>query len=156
MRFLVEIEGTAYSRHKEAFKRLLAKHGLRWKGTLDRPLWAGAAERVTAEFERDEGRDILLRAVLRWDGRLKSKLLEDLKAWAWEVGGRVSEDPGPNLEEASDDIEQALRLWDMIYKPNEEWLRGQGRPASWIEEDVRRWKRLRQEGGPGRRGGFSG
>src|SRR3989304_3693605 len=94
MRFLVEIEGTAYSRHKEAFKRLLAKHGLRWKGTRDRPLWAGAAERVTAEFERDEGRDILLRAVLRWGGRLKSKLLADLKAWAWGGGGGGAGGPG--------------------------------------------------------------
>lgn len=145
MRFRFDLPGDAYSKHKEAFKRLLAKHGLRWKGTLERPLWAGASERVSAEFDRDAQQDVLRRAVLRWEGRLKSKLLEDLRAWTWEVGGQASEEEGPPAEAVVDDVELALRLWDMVYKPNEAWLRVQGRPSAWIEEDVRRWKRMRAE-----------
>lgn len=145
MRFRIDLEGDAYSKHKDAFKRLLAKHGLRWKGTLDRPLWTSASERVSAVFDRDEVRDILRKATLVWEGRKKSPLLEDLKAWAWQLGGKVTEETGPAPEDVVDDVEQALRFWDIVYKPNVDRLRVQGRPKSWIDEDVRRWKRMRQE-----------
>lgn len=144
MRFRFELDGDAYSRNKEAFKRVLAKHGLRWKGTLERPLWTGGSERVTAVFDRDAERDVLRHAVLLWEGRTKSKLLEDLKAWTWEVGGKAEEEKGPAVEEVSDEVEAALHFWDLVYKPNVDWLKAQGRPAAWIEEDVRRWKRQRQ------------
>lgn len=144
MRFRFELEGDAYSRSKEAFKRVLAKHGLRWKGSLERPLWASNMERVSAVFDRDAAADILRHASLVWEGRTKSRLLEDLKEWAWQVGGRGQEEMGPAAEDVSDDVETALRFWDIVYKPNEAWLRSQGRPNAWIEEDLRRWKRARQ------------
>ncbi len=145
MRFRFDLEGEAYSKNKEAFKRLLAKHGLRWRGTLERPIWAGDAERVSAVFDRDEAKDVLVKASLLWEGRKKSGLLEDLKAWSWQVGGMVSEEKAPAAEEVADDVEKALVFWDVVYKPNVDWLRVQGRPRSWIEEDLRRWKRRRQE-----------
>jgi len=145
MRFRFDLEGDAYSKHKEAFKRLLAKHGLRWQGTLERPIWASRGERVIGVFERDETRDVTRHATLVWEGRAKSRLLEDLKAWAWEIGGKVEEETGPAADQVKDDVEDALRFWDLVYKPNVDWLRVQGRPAAWIEEDLKRWKRRRQE-----------
>ncbi len=145
MRFRFDVDGPAYSKHKEAFKRLLAKHGLRWRGTLSRPLWGSAAERVSAVFDRDEARDVLIKATLVWEGRKKSKLLEDLKAWVWQIGGTGSEDSGPAAKDVADDVEQALRLWDLVHKPDVDRLADQGRPRAWIEEDMRRWKRRRQE-----------
>lgn len=145
MRFRFELKGDLYSKHKDAFKQILAKHGLRWQGTLERPLWAGTTERVVAIFERDPDRDRLVRASLVWEGRRKSPLLEDLKAWAWQVGASVSEEKGRAADEVVADVEKALDLWDVVHKPNVERLREQGRPKAWIEEDVRRWKRQRQE-----------
>lgn len=145
MRFRLEIPGDLYSRHKDSFKRILAKHGLRWKGTLDRPAWASPSERVGGSFDRDEAKDVLRRASLTWEGRKKSALLEDLKAWAWQIGGAVEEDHGKAAGEVVDDVEKALELWDLVHKPNVERLREQGRPKEWVEEDVRRWKRQRQE-----------
>jgi len=145
LRFRFELEGDAYSKHKDAFKRLLARHGLRWKGTLERPVWTSGTERVSATFNRDESADVLRRATLLWDGRKKSALLEDLKAWAWQLGGTVAEEASPGPEEVVDDVETALRVWDIVYKPDIDNLSGQGRPRAWIEEDVRRWKRMRQE-----------
>jgi hypothetical protein len=145
LRFRLELEGDAYSKHKDAFKRLLARHGLRWKGTLERPLWASGSEQVSATFDRDEGADVLRAATLWWDGRKKSALLEDLKAWAWQVGGTVAEESSPAPEEVADGVEAALRFWDVVYKPDIDSLLGQGRPPAWVEEDVRRWKRMRQE-----------
>ncbi|HEY7588107.1 MAG TPA: hypothetical protein VIB49_05100 [Thermoplasmata archaeon] len=144
MRFRFDLDGDAYSEKKEAFKRILAKHGLRWKGTLDRPLWASPAEKVTAVFDRDQEKDILRHASLVWEGRTKSKLLEDLKAWIWEIGGKAEEEKGPAVEDVSEDVERALHFWDIVYEPNVDALRAQGRPDSWIEEDVRRWKRQRR------------
>ena len=42
-------------------------------------------------------------------------------------------------------MERALTLWDIVNKPDVDRLRERGRPSAWIEEDVRRWKRRRQE-----------
>ncbi len=144
MRFRFELNGEAYSRNKEAFKRVLAKYGLRWKGTLERPLWQSGGERVTAIFDRDADKDLLRHATLLWEGRTKSKLLEDLKEWTWEVGGKAEEERGPAVQEVSDEVEKALHFWDLVYEPNVDWLKAQGRPEAWIEEDLRRWKRQRQ------------
>ena len=144
MRFRFEVDGEAYSRHKDAFKRVLAKHGLRWQGNLEHPLWASRAERVSAVFDRDEAHDVLRRATLVWQGQKKSDLLEDLKGWSWEVGGRVEEEMGPAADDVNQEVEEALRFWDIVYKPNVDWLASQGRPRAWIEEDLRRWKHQRQ------------
>jgi len=144
MRFRFEVDGEAYSRHKDAFKRVLAKHGLRWQGNLEHPLWASRAERVSAVFDRDEAHDVLRRATLVWQGQKKSDLLEDLKRWSWEVGGRVEEEMGPAADDVNQEVEEALRFWDIVYKPNVDWLASQGRPRAWIEEDLRRWKHQRQ------------
>src|SRR5436305_1986235 len=54
MRFRFEMAGDVYSKHKESFKRLLAKHGLRWRASLDRPFCASGTERVPAVSDRDE------------------------------------------------------------------------------------------------------
>src|ERR687888_159233 len=95
MRFRFEMDGETYSKHKDSFKRLLAKHGLRWRGSLDRPFWASGTERVSALFDREAEKDVLRSASLIWESASKSRLLEDLKAWAWEIGAKASEDrPG--------------------------------------------------------------
>jgi len=145
MRFRFEMDGDVYSKHKDSFKRLLAKHGLRWRGSLDRPFWASATERVTGLFDRDAEKDLLKSATLTWESAGKSRLLEDLKAWAWEVGARAVEDRSPSAEEVTDEVEQALRYWDIVWKPNEDILKAQGRPQAWIDADVKRWKQQRQE-----------
>ncbi len=144
MRFRFELDGEAYSKHKEAFKRILAKYGLRWQGSLERPLWRSTAERVSAVFDRDEAHDVLRHATLVWEGAKKSGLLEDLKGWSWEVGGKAEEEKGPAVDAVSDEVNEALRFWDIVYQPNIDWLKAQGRPDAWIEQDVRRWKRQRQ------------
>jgi hypothetical protein len=145
MRFRFEMDGETYSNNKESFKRILAKHGLRWKGSLERPFWASGSERVTALFDRDQEKDVLRGAILVWEGVKKSTLLEELKGWAWEVGAKGSADRSPSAEEVTDEVEQALRSWDLIWEPNVDLLRAQGRPKTWIEADVKRWKQRRLE-----------
>lgn len=145
MRFRFEMDGETYSKNKDSFKRLLAKHGLRWRGTLERPLWGGGTERVTALFDRDAEKDVLRRVGLVWESAKKSTLLEDLKAWAWEVGAKAEEAQSPSAEDVADEVEEALRNWDIVWKPNVDSLKAQGRPKAWIEADVKRWKQRRQE-----------
>src|SRR2546421_6952281 len=111
MRFRFEMDGDVYSKNKDSFKRLLAKHGLRWRGSLDRPFWASGTERVTAVFDRDEGKDALRSATLVWESAGKTRLLEDLKAWAWEAGAKAGEDSTPSAEDVTDEVEKALRYW---------------------------------------------
>src|SRR5437867_3854793 len=122
MRFRFEMPGDTYSKNKESFKRILARHGLRWRGSLDRPFWASGSERVTALFDRDQEKDVLRNATLVWESAKKSTLLEDLKAWAWEVGAKAVEDRAPSAEEVTDEVEQALRYWDIVWKPNVDFV----------------------------------
>ncbi len=145
MRFRFQMDGDTYSKNKESFKRVLAKHGLRWRGTLERPFWASVTERVTAVFDRDAEKDVLRSASLVWESAKKSPLLEDLKAWAWQVGAHAVEDRSPSADEVTDEVEAALHYWDLVWKPNVDWLKAQGRPKTWIDADLRRWKRERQE-----------
>lgn len=145
MRFRFEMPGDIYSKNKDSFKRLLARHGLRWRGTLDRPFWANGTEQVIAVFDRDSEKDVLRNAALIWESARKSTLLEDLKAWAWQVGAKAEEDRSPSVEEVTDEVEVALRYWDIVWKPDVVSLKAQGRPDSWIEADLQRWKRRRQE-----------
>src|SRR5439155_14277525 len=42
----------------------------------------------------------------------------------------------PSAEDVTNEVEQALRYWDIVWKPNEDWLKAQGRPRAWIEADV--------------------
>src|SRR5436853_6921733 len=56
MRFRFEMVGEVYSHNKESCKRLLAKHGRRWRGRLVRPVWASSTDRVTADGDRGDER----------------------------------------------------------------------------------------------------
>src|SRR5207247_9755684 len=89
MRFRFEMPGDTYSKNKESFKRILARHGLRWRGSLDRPFWASGRERVTALFDRDQEKDVLRNATLVRESGKKPTLPEHHKAWAGEVGAKA-------------------------------------------------------------------
>ena len=109
MRFRFELDGEAYSKHKDAFKRVLAKHGLRWQGSLEHPLWASRAERVSAVFDRDEAHDVLRSATLVWQGPKKSELLEELRRSAWEDGGSAAGETAHAAAEVSAEVPDGLR-----------------------------------------------
>ena len=146
MRFRFVVEGAAYSKHKDAFKDVLRRHGLSFKGSRDTFVWSSRQESVTATYERDEARDLTIKADLVWQSRKKTPLLNALKEWVWSVGGRGGEedDAAPDAG-ATDAIERELAVWDAVHRPDEERLRKEGRPETWIERDVRDWKRKRTE-----------
>lgn len=146
MRYRFRLEGPAYSRHKESLKRLLAKHGLRWRGDREAFVWAGTSERVIATYERDPQRDVTLSAELVWESRKKTEFLEDLKEWVWSVGGEGGQDEtGPPTTTAKALVERELAVWDVVHKPDATRLRAEGRPDAWIQRDLREWKRRRDE-----------
>src|SRR2546426_2285632 len=105
MRFRFDMPGETYSKNKESFKRILARHGLRWRGSLDRPFWASGSQRVTALFDRDQEKDVLRNVTLIWESAKKSTLLEDLKACAWEDGAKAFEDRRPSAQQVTDQDE---------------------------------------------------
>lgn len=146
MRFRFVLDGTAYSKHKDAFKAILRRHGLAYKGTRDTFVWSSRQESVTALFDRDEARDVTLRATLVWQSRKKTPLLGELKEWIWSVGGKSEEDTAAAEDaKAMEAVERELVFWDAIHKPDVERLRADGRPASWIDRDIREWTRKRTE-----------
>ncbi len=144
MRYAFYLEGQAYSQNKEAFKDLLKKHGLRWKGSFDEPWWGSEREKVEASFQRDQARDVTLSATLVWRGRGATPLLAQLQAWTLSVGGRVeAEEKAPTVHRPATAHE--LEFWDILNKPDEKYMRAEGRPRRWIELDMKDWRRRRKE-----------
>ncbi len=146
MRFRFVVDGTVYSKHKDAFKGILRRHGLAFRGTRETFVWSSRSESVTALYERDEEHDVTLKAELLWQSRKKTPLLNELKEWVWSVGGRggESEDEGA-APDASEAVSRELAIWDAVHKPDAERLRAEGRPEAWIEKDMKAWKRKRAE-----------
>ena len=73
MRYRFLLDGQAYSKNKNSFKKMLRKHKLSFKGTFGNFIWKSEKEEVRAEFERDEKMDVTLSAILIWEGRRKTE-----------------------------------------------------------------------------------
>lgn len=145
MRFRFVLDGGKYSKRKRDFKKLLKENGLRWRGNMAEFVWEGKRERVVAEFERDEERDVTTQATLTWEGRAKTPFLNALKTWVFSLGGKSSEEKitREDTKAAKARVEQELAFWDAIHKPDTDALRAAGRPEDWIERDLAQWKRER-------------
>jgi|SRR5437867_2793019 len=146
MRFRFTLDGAAYSKNKDAFKEILKRHGLGFKGSRDTFVWSSRSESVTAMYERDEARDLTIRADLLWQSRKKTPLLNELKEWVWSVGGHGGEEDDATPDKGTTDaVERELAVWDAVHRPDGERLRREGRPEAWIERDLKDWKRKRTE-----------
>src|SRR3989442_10668615 len=129
MRFRFVLDGATYSRNKDAFKAVLKRHGLTFRGSRDTFVWSSRSESVTAVFERDEARDLTVKAELAWQSRKKTALLNELKEWVWSVGGHGGEEDDAGADKgAADAIDRELEIWDAVHKPDAERLRRDGRP----------------------------
>ena len=149
MRFRFALDGPNYSRHKAAFKKMLREHRLSWRGNMTEFVWVGSKERVRAEFERDEAKDVTTRATLTWEGTAKTPLLNEMKAWAFSLRGKAEEVKAPKptgsaAKERTERLERDLEFWDRLHRPDVDALHIAGRPAEWIERDVREWKKARE------------
>jgi len=137
-------EGSVYSSNKATFKTILRKHGFVWKGKLGDFIWLGNDEKVIAEFERDPERNVTLSATLIWSGKKRTDFLKELEKWAEDVGGKKAE--GKSRAPSQDKrIQQELKFWDKLNKPDKERLRAEGRPNDWIKKDLREWRKKRNQ-----------
>ena len=146
MRWRFVLVGTRYSKDKAQFKKLLQEHRLIWRGNMTTFLWQGAKERVRAEYERDPKKDVTLTATILWEGRAKTRFLNELKTWVFSLGGEAAEEKVTKeaTAAAKERAEQELALWDAVHEPDVTALRAQGRPEEWIERDVKAWKKARE------------
>lgn len=131
-----KLDGRVYSKNKEAFKTLLKKHGIYWKGTFAEPWWGSDNEKVTALFERDQVREITIAAVLTWEGAAESPFLQEFKAWCYGLKAQELSVKASDMKGSADDI----MFYDMIYKPQPAYLESSGRPKAWIEKDMQRFE----------------
>jgi hypothetical protein len=131
-----KLDGRVYSKNKEAFKTLLKKHGIYWKGTFVEPWWGSDSEKVTALFERDQVRDITIAAVLTWEGETESPFLKEFKTWCYGLKAQELSVKASDMKRSVDDI----MFYDMVYKPQAAYLESSGRPKSWIEKDMQRFE----------------
>src|SRR2546428_217761 len=153
MRFRLVVDGTAYSKHKDAFKDILRKHTLSFKGSRDTFVWSSRQESVTATYERDEAKDLTIKADLVWQSRKKTPLLNALKEWVWSVGGHGGgkDDAAPGAG-TKDAIPRGLAAWDAVPKPRPERPAQRGRRRRGGGGD-RNFFGPRARGGGGRRPG---
>ncbi|MCK4455815.1 MAG: hypothetical protein KAU99_05655 [Thermoplasmata archaeon] len=139
-----DLEGSTYSNNKADFKRILRKHGLRWKGSLGNFEWIGRDDKVTAYFDRDEQKGITLNARLVWEGKKKSDFLSELTDWIKSLHGAPVR-RGGLTKDTKQKIQRELEFWDKIHEPSVEAMKAEGRPESWITKDLEEWKAKRKE-----------
>jgi hypothetical protein len=144
MRVAFTVSGEAYSEHKNALKKLLKAHGLKWLGNLDNVWWGSATERLYAKYDRDEERNMTTAAHLTWDGKAKSAFLNELRAWVSEADGKEDRSPPKTDAKARKQLDLALSFWESITKPDTEQLQETGRPKAWVEKDLDDWKKRRE------------
>jgi len=136
-----KMDGRAYSKNKEAFKQLLKKHGIYWKGTFQDPWWGSTTDKVKAEYERDQERNITISATLTWEGDGESPFLKEFKAWCL---GLKAEETSKKVSQTKGTMDEIL-LFDMVYKPQEAYLETTGRPRAWIDKDLERFEAERNK-----------
>lgn len=139
------IRGIDYSQNKTDFKKLLAKHGLKWKGHMHHAIWGSNRETITGVFIRDEDRNITLTATLTWEGEEDTEFLTEFKKWVTALIPKTdhSEILGIKQDDINRRIQQELELWDITHKPDIKHLKTSGRPVEWIKNDIENWKRER-------------
>lgn len=140
-----ELEGEVYSEHKADFKRILRKYSLKWKGSMNDFQWVGESDRVTAHFDRDEQRDITLKARLIWEGKKKTDFLSALAEWVRSLEGKPVEKGRKPPRKSREKIQKELEFWDKIHEPPVEAMKAEGRPESWISKDIEDWEKRRKE-----------
>jgi hypothetical protein len=138
------LDGATYSEYKSGFKKLLRRHGLKWRGSMGDFVWIGEKDKVVAEFERDTERDVTISATLKWIGKKKTDFLKELETWAKDLGAEKPEVSGVD-KSADKKIKQELEFWDELHKPDKERLKAEGRPESWIEKDMKVWRKKKRQ-----------
>lgn len=143
------MDGATYNEHKDGFKAILKRHGIKWKGTRFNVWWGSETEKVVATYDRDEDADVTLGATLCWHGlkgQSSSDCLEELRTWAAEVGakkGAVASKAAAKVRKDKQSKEQ--KVWSMVWKPQADALRSQGRPKSWIDRDVEAFEQEKEQ-----------
>lgn len=149
MKYEFVLEGKDYSENKGEFKKLLAKHGLKWKGTMEMPLWGNERESVRGSFERDSEKDVTLSATLTWEGKDRTQFLAGFRKWAGKfklkkVVKASAKEKRERKIDAKRLVAKELEFWDSFHKPDAEALRQDGRPDKWIGSDIEEWKKQRR------------
>jgi hypothetical protein len=135
------IPGINYHPNKIKFKQLMKRYGLEWIGTRELPIWGNTETKVTANFKRDEQKDINIEAT--FDIKGEGAAVEAISKFIVEIFG------GKEVKEKPQDMQNAvgrkLKLFDMVWKPNVEELKRRGIPKSYIEYLIKRYNERRKE-----------
>lgn len=108
-----QLEGMVYSTNKANIKKVFKKHGLDWKGTMEKPRWASETESISATFERSEG--VTIDAILIFEGPKDSEFFKEFKQYILTLGTKTIQN---KLDAAQAKINRELKYFDMVYKPN--------------------------------------
>lgn len=141
MKIKFVIEGINYSKNKKEFKKILKKHDLKWKGSINYPFWRNDNEKIKGEFKRDDEKDITISATLIWESDEKTPFFIEMEKWISNLDCEISE----IIEDNNYKIKRKLEFWDKIHKPCIEFLKSTKRPEKWIEKDIERWRNERMQ-----------
>ncbi|MDI6889037.1 MAG: hypothetical protein QMC78_05070 [Methanocellales archaeon] len=140
MKTKFEFKKDAYSAKKEAFKKIIKKHGLGWrKGS--RPYtgsWVSKTEKLYAEWSAEKNTGLFI-----YEGK-NADFLKELKSFVKSIGGKITKGYVPGKDEIDAIVEQRLKY--IIHEGRyPETLRKAGAPESYIKAAVASWEKLKKE-----------
>lgn len=135
-----ELPGQAYHDTKSEFKKLLKKHGIKWRGTMQSPFWKGKDDAIAGKFKKDQ-EGVTQEALLTWYGTDDTEFYEEFREYCLSVGGKVTEQTG--LTAIGPDKIDKLKVFEFDYDMEMSSLKSA--PAGFRKAGEKEWFRKREK-----------
>ena len=117
------VKGIGYHNNKIEFKKLIKKYNLKWSGSQTAGRWSNETTDVRVYFVRDAEKDLTIETQFEIEG-IGDGFEEISKFIETQMKGEKKSEEESNWD---------LEVFEIIYKPNEEYLKSVGAPESYIK-----------------------
>jgi hypothetical protein len=129
------VRGLGYHDNKKEFKTIIKKHNLKWGGSPTAGRWSAQFTDIRVRFIRDDEKDITLESQFEIEGQ--GEVFDEVCKFIEEVM--------KGEKKAEEDSNWDMIVFDIIYKPNVEYLRMLKMPESMISREIARYERMKAD-----------
>jgi hypothetical protein len=127
------VRGLGYHDNKKEFKTIIKKHNLKWSGSPTFGRWSAQFTDIRVQFIRDDEKDITIESRFTIEGQGE----------AFDEVCKFIEEVMKGEKKGEEDSNWDNIVFDIIYKPNVEYLRLMGMPESMIAREIARYERMK-------------
>ena len=115
------VKGLGYHDNKVEFKKIIKKYNMKWGGSQTAGRWSAQLIDIKVQFIRDGEKDITIESRFEIEG--EGDAFNEICAFI--------ETQMKGEKKSEDDSNWDMQVFEMIYKPNEEYLQSINAPESY-------------------------